>query len=383
VQLFALITDIQLVSIVYQTICAMDTKIEYKFNQLIFTFKERTQWNLARVKFLVAFITTVCKLQTVNFQKLAQGLGGTSQVDSNLRKIQRFFADFIVNGDLIAKIIFSLLPSQPPYKLCLDRTNWKFGVLDINILTISVCYQGVAIPLVWTMLPKRGNSNQKERTDLINRFISLFGTHSIENILADREFIGDDWIADLIALKIRFYFRIKENMWVNVPQAGMKKVLWLFNSLPLHGALHYRKIVQLGKQWVYLSGIKTIGRDGGIEFVIIATYSFDPLTLTKYKDRWQIETMFKALKTSGFNLEDTHLIDLDRISKLLCLLCIAFIWAYLAGIYKHQNIKGIKIKKHGRKAFSFFKYGLIFIAHALLCLIYTDIDVAIKILSCT
>jgi hypothetical protein len=361
----------------------MNTKIDYKINKLILIFKERTKWNLARVKFLVAFITTVCKLQTVNFQKLAQGLGGTSQVDSNLRKIQRFFANFLVNEDLIAKIIFSLLPCQPPYRLCLDRTNWRFGVLDINILTISVCYQGVAIPLMWTMLPKRGNSNQKERSDLINRFICLFGTHSIENVLADREFIGDDWIADLIAMKIRFYFRIKENMRVNVPRAGMRKVLWLFNSLPLHGALHYRKIVQLGKQWVYLSGVKTIGRDGGIEFVIIATYSFDPLTLTKYKDRWQIETMFKALKTSGFNLEDTHLIDLNRISKLLCLLCIAFVWAYLAGIYKHQNIKEIKIKKHGRKAFSFFKYGLIFIAHALLCRIFADIDIIIKILSCT
>jgi hypothetical protein len=357
--------------------------IDCKTNKLIDSFQERTQWNLARVRFLVAFITTVCKLQTVNFQKLAQGLGGTSQVDSNLRKIQRFFSSYVVNEDLIAKIIFSLLPNKPPYRLCLDRTNWQFGVLDINILTISVCYQGLAIPLLWTMLPKRGNSNQKERIELINRYVRLFGTQSIESILADREFIGDDWIADLIALKIRFCFRIKEKMWVNVPHSGMKRVYWLFNSLPLHGALHYPKIVQLGKQWVYLSGIKTINKDGGIEFVIIATYNFDPQTLLIYKDRWQIETMFKALKTSGFNLEDSHLVDLNRISKLLCLLCIAFIWAYLTGIYKHQNIKEIQIKKHGRKAFSFFKYGLIFIAHALLCCIGPDIDIIIKILSCT
>lgn len=377
------IINIQLVSIVYQTIFAMNTKIDYKTNKLISSFKERTHWNLARVKFLVAFITTTCKLQTVNFQKLSQGLGGASQVESNLRKIQRFFAQFVIDESLIAKIIFSLLPNQPPYRLCLDRTNWKFGILDINILTISVCYQGVAIPLLWTMLPKRGNSNQKERTELINRYISLFGVQSIENILADREFIGDDWIADLIALNVHFYFRIKENMWVNVPRSGNKKAFWLFNSLPLHGVLHYRQIVLLGKQWVYLSGTKTMNKDGGIEFVIIATYSFDPQTLCKYKDRWQIETMFRALKSSGFNLEDTHLVDLDRISKLLCLLCIAFVWAYLCGIHKHQNIRPIKIKKHGRKAFSFFKYGLIFIAHALLCAIFTDIDVIVKILSCT
>ena len=373
------IIAVQLVRILYQKMFTMNAKIEHKTNKLIFSFKERTQWNLARVKFLVAFITTVCKLQTVNFTKLSQGLGGVILVESNLRKIQRFFAEFVVDADLIAKIIFSLLPGQAPYRLCLDRTNWKFGSTDINILTISICYNGVSIPLLWTMLAKRGNSNQKERTDLINRYIRLFGAQSIENILADREFIGDDWIADLIALKVRFYFRIKENMWVNVPHAGMKKAFWLFNYLPLHGSKHYRQIVQLGTQWVYLSGVKTINRDGGIEFVIIATYSFDPQTLCAYKDRWQIETMFRALKTSGFNFEDTHLNDLERISKLLNLLCIAFIWAYLAGIYRHENIKPIEIKKHGRKAYSFFKYGLIYIAHALLCLILYDIDVIVNI----
>ena len=74
----------------------MDAKNDYKINKLILSFKERTQWNLARVKILVAFITTDCKLQTVNFQKLAQVLGGTTQVDFNLRKIQRFFTGFIV-----------------------------------------------------------------------------------------------------------------------------------------------------------------------------------------------------------------------------------------------------------------------------------------------
>jgi len=383
VQKLVYIIDIQLVSIINQTMSTMNIKIEHKTNKLIASMKERTQWNLARVKFLVAFITTVCKLQTVNFQKLSQGFGGTVQVESNLRKIQRFFAGFNVDADMITKIIFSLLPLRPPYRLSLDRTNWKFGATDINILTLSVCYSGVAIPLLWAMLPKRGNSNQKERTDLINRYIRLFGAESIESVLADREFIGDEWIADLIALKICFYFRIKENMWVNIPHAGMKKAFWLFNSLPLHGAIHYRKIVQIGTQMMYLSGMKTINKDGKIEFVIIATYSYDPKTLTVYKDRWQIETMFKALKTSGFNLEDTHLNDLERISKLLSLLCIAFIWAYLTGIHRHKNIKPIKIKKHGRKAHSFFKYGLIFIAHALLCFILSDIDIIVKILSCT
>ena len=110
----------------------MNTRVECKVIQLVGIFSEKTEWNLARVKFLVAFICTLCKLQTVNFQKLAQGLGGSARCESNLIRLQRFFADFLVDSDLIAKIILSLLPIQPPYRLSLDRTNWKFGETDIN-----------------------------------------------------------------------------------------------------------------------------------------------------------------------------------------------------------------------------------------------------------
>ena len=89
---------------------AMNTTIESKTNQLVANLKEKTGWNLARVKFLVAFISAVCKLQTVNFLKLSEGLGGNAKVESNLRKIQRFFSGFLFDQDLIAKIAFSLLP---------------------------------------------------------------------------------------------------------------------------------------------------------------------------------------------------------------------------------------------------------------------------------
>ena len=361
----------------------MNTKVDFKLNELVSIFSQKTGWNLARVKFLSAFICSLCKLQTVCYVKLAQDLSGNAKVESNLRRIQRFFAEFIVDSNLIAKLVFSMLPTEPPYRLSLDRTNWKFGSTNINILMISVCYDGVGIPLIWSMLDKRGNSNEKERKILIERYIVLFGTRSIESIGADREFIGDNWIGSLIDKGIRFFIRIKENMWVNVPGKGRKKAFWLFNSLPLHKGKNYRNIVKVGNNPVYLSGLKTLGRTNSIEFVIIATYNFNTDALTIYKDRWQIETMFRALKSSGFNFEDTHLNDTNRISKLLSLMCIAFIWAYRVGIYKDRNIAKIKIKKHGRKAYSFFKYGLIFIAHALLCNVYQNVKLIIKILSCT
>ena len=139
----------------------MNTKVNIKINELVQIFSHKTGWNLARVLFLAAFICSLCKLQTVCYVKLAQDLSGTTKFEPNLRRVQRFFAEFIVDGGLMAKIVFSMLPIQPPYRLGLDRTNWKFGSMGINILMISVCYDGVGIPLLWYMLDKRGNSNMK------------------------------------------------------------------------------------------------------------------------------------------------------------------------------------------------------------------------------
>ncbi len=48
---------------------------------------------------------------------------------------------------------------------------------------------------------------------------------------------------------------------------------------------------------------------------------------------------------------------MDRIKKLLSLVLIAFVWSYKVGLYLNA-LKPIPIKKHGRKAYSFFKYGL-------------------------
>ncbi|ELY2011372.1 conserved hypothetical protein [Flavobacterium psychrophilum] len=77
-----------------------------------------------------------------------------------------------------------------------------------------------------------------------------------------------------------------------------------------------------------------------------------------YKKRWQIETLFRGLKSSGFNIENTQVTNLKRLERLFLLTIMAFVWCYKIGDFIDQEIKEIVIKKHGRKAISVFKYGL-------------------------
>ena len=67
-----------------------------------------------------------------------------------------------------------------------------------------------------------------------------------------------------------------------------------------------------------------MNKKGVAEFQIIVSFNKPEEAQELYKERWQIETAFKALKTSGFNIEDTHLTDVDRIEKLFALALVAF-----------------------------------------------------------
>ena len=50
--------------------------------------------NAARVKFIVLLITALIKIQSVNYERLAQGFDNPVELSSNLRRIQRFFCSF-------------------------------------------------------------------------------------------------------------------------------------------------------------------------------------------------------------------------------------------------------------------------------------------------
>jgi hypothetical protein len=65
---------------------------------------------------------------------------------------------------------------------------------------------------------------------------------------------------------------------------------------------------------------------------------------------------FGALKSRGFNLEETRLQGSEPISCLLALLAIAFTWAFV-GVWQ-AAVKELKLKKHGHPPKSVFRLGL-------------------------
>jgi len=339
--------------------------------------------NLAGIRLICLFISALCNVKSVNYVRLSAGFDSSADASSSYRRIQRFMALADLSMIWVAKLIFSLLPEKDSLVLSMDRTNWKFGDKNINILMLGVSYKNVAFPIMFKMLDKRGNSNTSERIALVQDFIDCFGKECIDCLLADREFVGEKWLKYLNDNRIRYFIRIRNNFKIYCPRKQKEiTTQHLFHSLKAGELRHYPKIVKMHGQYCYLSGSKTI-KDGKLDFCIIVSFNKPEEALEYYTERWQIETLFRALKTSGFNLEDTHVTDPDRLKKLIMLVMIAFVWCYKIGDFIDAQIKAIRIKTHGRRAISVFRYGLDYVSKCLLSGINKYNLNLVQFLSCT
>ncbi|MCB1116209.1 MAG: hypothetical protein KDK71_07035 [Chlamydiia bacterium] len=70
--------------------------------------------------------------------------------------LQRFFRFLKFDSFAVASMVITLFDlKNKKLKLALDRTNWKFGKIDINILMLTVAYKGIALPLMWSFASKK------------------------------------------------------------------------------------------------------------------------------------------------------------------------------------------------------------------------------------
>ena len=308
-------------------------------------------WNLARVKCLSCLIIALFKVKTVNFAELATAFSGSAKTDSHYRRIQRFFQEVHIQQDMIAQLVASFLPYDQ-FILSMDRTNWMLGCFSINFLVLSIVHQGTAFPILWLFLPKKGNSNTKERIELMDQFLTIFGSYKIQYLTADREFIGEEWFRYLINHGIQFRLRIKKNMKLSRSNGSLSPAVNFFRSLPVSTECRLvgRRLVCGHLLWV--TGMRLESGD----YLIIVSHDESDQVMEDYAKRWKIEVLFQSLKERGFNFEDVNLKDEERLKRLFAVMVIAFCWAYHVGAWLN-NQKPIRIKKHQRPAKSVFRYG--------------------------
>lgn len=266
--------------------------------------------------------------------------------------------------------------------ILMDRTNWKLGQLNRNILQIGITLSnGLMVPVFGIPLDKRGNSNESERIKLLDIVLKLcrfLGKGDI--FLGDREFIGKKWISNLIKAELSFIIRLRKTDYLTDIAESLNITVEKLNrkikrKVRANG-FFFAKVKVDGKDLYYFvckDGKKSVTSKDSYVRLLSDLSDFEQIR-QGYKVRWQIEIYFAKTKKKGFNLEDLGLEKFEKVMLMAAIVGFLYTLTLMEGM-KQEKIKPEKLqyyldrpKKYKRK--SIFKKGL----EKIRCVIFSLLD---------
>ena len=314
---------------------------------------------------LLLLCTCILAVQSTNLRQCAKRvsklIGKEIKLETAYSRLKRFFqtgeSEKILKG--ICILVIRTMCQHKECYLILDRTNWEFGKCKINLLVIGLLYKNVFIPLVWKDLEKKGNSNTKERLDLMDRLLNWWPKDSMKipqlYLAGDREFIGYKWLRGLEKRDIKFVMRIRANS---------KIVLWFKNKIrdrKIGLKLLRRYLAWTGKESleavlesdyiVKICALENESTRAKAEIIYLMTNMEDiDQASILYKKRYKIEVCFKHMKKNGFNLEDQKVVGGHKSDLMFGALTVVYLMAVQKGlVYYEDNPQEMKLHRDKKK----------------------------------
>ena len=303
-------------------------------------------------------LSALLQTRSVNLKKLASALYGSAQIDSHYRRLQRFFSSDLSPHAFTELICRRLVRPGKPLFLTLDRTHWKCGQTHHNLLCLGLVYKRVSIPIESKSLGKAGNSSTRERKHLLKKALAYLPIKDC-CLLADREFISQEWLQYLQRQRLDFVIRLRSNHWIQKADGDRFHLEYNTRRQKKNTTRRYENILLYGKVRVHLVCHRPAR--GARLFLITNRTDLNPI-VALYKLRWSIETAFGFLKSKGFDLESTRLRKPERIQRMMGVLSVCLLWGLLVG-HQLQRQKATVVKKHGQRAISLFRRGLNHLQH--------------------
>jgi hypothetical protein len=314
----------------------------------------------SRLETLCLLLVGMISARTVNLGHIACEREGTAQIASTYRRLQRFFQHVRLGSDWALPLIAGLVGADRRWTLVLDRTQWSIGAREVNYLVLAVVTRHFRVPILWTLLPRSGNSGTAARIALIERYLAHFPVSSVAILLADREFIGAKWLNFLDDHQIPFAIRLREDLRV-VTEDGCELTL----AARLRGTQRTRSF--RARLWAkdaderpFTFAVKRLPE----EWLIVVSNQPARKALAAYRKRWAIECMFAEAKSRGLNIEDTRLTCPRKLDLLMAVVTLALAWAGRTAANLLGNAHP-PLKSHGYPAQSRFRIGLFHIRRLL------------------
>lgn len=340
------------------------------------TLKASFHLQAQRITAIRMFTKAAIQTRSLDFKQLSLAMNPAVDDDSNIKRLQRLVDE--VKLEAADKRHFVLM-GRLKVRVSLDRTEWDFGSVTNNLLTAGVETNGLAIPVHTKDLGKCGSSNDDERIQAVDAILEVIPVECIEVLTADREFLSIRFLAHLLAKGILFSARLKSDAIIEHNGERKSAAEWFqaYQRKSLRSAVVYGSIANI-------CGRRLKKRNGKQDYLIVVTNLEPKVGFELYRTRWKIETLFGALKSRGFNLEETRVMQSHRLENLVLLLSIAILWALRVGLFV-SNLGRDRVRADGTRFYSLFRVGLDFLRRLFLNPKFDLVvwDKVIRVLSCT
>jgi len=301
---------------------------------------------------LLLVCTCVLAAQTTNLntaaKRMSKVLDKIIKFETAYARLKRFFQTGNSVGILqfVCILAINTFCRSSDCYLLLDRTNWKYGKLHINLLVVGLLYRDVFIPLVWLDLGRAGNSNSQQRLDLLDKLLNWWSLSEVPlpklHIAGDREFIGFKWFQGLEKRQIEYVMRIpasfKLEIWFNGKIKDRRfglKILQRYLSFSKKDSL---EAVLMSELIVRFTAFDNESSRGKAKYIFLMTNMKDMTEASKfYRKRYKIEICVKHLKKTGLRLEELSVQGQHKTDLMFAVLTLIYIMCIQKGIIHFEE----------------------------------------------
>lgn len=320
------------------------------------------QWlpeaRITRVRNLALLITGLCEGTGIHLSEIVSAWPIPGREPSLVNRLRRFLSNAAVEVRTwyqpLARHMLSVFKDQRIY-LIIDTTKVGF---DHRMLVLSLAYRHRALPLVWSVHPgSRGHTTVAQQLALFQQVAAWLPPDADVVVLGDTEFEHVPLLRWFCRRHWQFIVRQQGHLKVYIAGQGWRKL----NSLPLQPGetreIGWVRLTEKHKMgWFWL----TLHWDAAEDepWYLIADQPGQRRILRTYRKRMWIEEMFGDDKDNGFALEETHLRDPARLSRLILGVCIAFVYFITLGSWLVKRGWRSLIDKKSRRDKSYFRLGM-------------------------
>ena len=314
---------------------------------------------------LAALISGIVGSKSTQLPHIAAKVPNGSKPESRVKR----FARWCDNAHILEELYF--LPSAEvllrhlalqTLVLIMDGSGVGRGC---TALMIHVVYKGRALPLAWRVrqAPK-GHFPEELHIALVDLISGLLPVGAQVVLLGDGEFDG-----------IRLQQTLQQAGWSYACRTATSTVAtWAgetFRLDALGSCLKPGRLIELKEVHCTREAYGPImvlccwakGYQEPLYLVSNMATAEDACRL--YEKRFRIETFFSDQKSRGFHIHQSHISDVQRLSRLLIAACLAYIWVvYLGSVCEKEQWRPI-IHRRKRCDLSLFQLGLRLLEHLL------------------